>query len=145
MYLLDGSHALLYCYWEQSNSSCMHDCRSCTDNFTASKVLQNTTHQIKFLVLQVNDNHISFFNKSNWSSIKCLWGHMSNHYSYRYSHAHNLLCTRYQLLSSIPWEAPLKRPSVTKATDFPKPAPTRAAPGLNISGIPGLNRQVEPL
>ena len=38
----------------------------------------------------------------------------------------------------IPWEAPLKRPSVTKATLFPSPAPIRAAPGPSISGIPGL-------
>ena len=38
----------------------------------------------------------------------------------------------------IPWEAPENRPSVTRATCFPRPAPTKAAPGLNISGIPGL-------
>ena len=34
----------------------------------------------------------------------------------------------------MPWEAPLKRPSVTSATYFPRPAPTRAEPGLNICG-----------
>ncbi len=38
----------------------------------------------------------------------------------------------------IPWDAPLKHPSVTKGTVLPRPAPTSAEPGLNISGMPGL-------
>lgn len=43
-----------------------------------------------------------------------------------------------------PREAPLNRPSVTRATDDPSPAPTSAAPGLSISGIPGLkNKQTQ--
>lgn len=32
----------------------------------------------------------------------------------------------------MPWEAPLKRPSVTRATYLPSPAPTKAEPGLSI-------------
>ena len=36
-----------------------------------------------------------------------------------------------------PCEPPEKRPSVIKATLFPKPAPMIAEVGFNISGIPG--------
>ncbi len=40
----------------------------------------------------------------------------------------------------IPWDAPLKRLSVIKGPVFPRPAPTSAEPGLNISGMPGLHK-----
>src|SRR3989339_843107 len=39
-----------------------------------------------------------------------------------------------------PWVPPEKRPSVTSATDSPKPIPTSAAVGANISLIPGPPR-----
>ena len=43
----------------------------------------------------------------------------------------------------MPWEAPLNLPSVTKATLFPSPAPTKAPLGDNISGIPGLRTNAQ--
>ena len=36
-----------------------------------------------------------------------------------------------------PWVPPENRPSVIKATDFPKPAPIISEVGLSISGMPG--------
>src|SRR5690606_37240006 len=48
------------------------------------------------------------------------------------SHASGAICP-----TTKPWVPPEKRPSVIKATDFPKPAPIIAEVGFNISGIHG--------